>query len=339
MSDFSTKAALKAATLQAGQRVRTNGLDVVADGGHQEFYVQTLADYGGVAPDETLVSDVLLANGNVAKALGVNALPLTGIILWPSEVAPDGWALCDGTNGTVDLRGIFALMPTDPADVLSILGDHNITLPSTTNSHTLTTGEVPSQSLAIEMDASSQSDSHFETSSVARGRAGASTSETAPISGYTGGGGGHTHTIEGLPAFANIPASRYINFIMRISEITQVVNAQPPEGAADYINVSGDVELDAQFGDITVFVVQPNADIDDLIIINPPAADGTAYAASIKIISDGASTVTFNATQFKWGVAGVPTLTGTLDNWDWIVAISVDQGVTFDANLAIEDVV
>ncbi len=36
-------------------------------------------------------------------------IPKGGIIIWSGDVAPEGWALCDGTNGTPDLQGRFVL--------------------------------------------------------------------------------------------------------------------------------------------------------------------------------------------------------------------------------------
>lgn len=39
---------------------------------------------------------------------GKNALPKTGdIIPFAGTVAPTGWVICDGTNGTPDLRGLL----------------------------------------------------------------------------------------------------------------------------------------------------------------------------------------------------------------------------------------
>jgi hypothetical protein len=48
--------------------------------------------------------DVQGSNANVS----INVLPATGHILpfaGPSNKIPAGWVLCDGTNGTPDLRG------------------------------------------------------------------------------------------------------------------------------------------------------------------------------------------------------------------------------------------
>ena len=46
----------------------------------------------------------LLVNGNF------NMIPKGTIIAYNLETAPSGWALCDGTNGTPDLRGRFIRM-------------------------------------------------------------------------------------------------------------------------------------------------------------------------------------------------------------------------------------
>ncbi len=38
---------------------------------------------------------------------GYGIVPIGGIIMWSGTTAPDGWALCDGTNGTPNLKGRF----------------------------------------------------------------------------------------------------------------------------------------------------------------------------------------------------------------------------------------
>ncbi len=53
-------------------------------------------------------------NGNVTVSgssgiSGYGTIPVGGIIMWSGSTVPDGWALCDGNNGTPDLRGRFVM--------------------------------------------------------------------------------------------------------------------------------------------------------------------------------------------------------------------------------------
>jgi len=50
-------------------------------------------------------------NGAVTASnfVGFGTIPIGGIIMWSGTSAPTGWALCDGNNGTPDLRGRFVL--------------------------------------------------------------------------------------------------------------------------------------------------------------------------------------------------------------------------------------
>ena len=51
--------------------------------------------------------------GNVTFKQNVNILPRGTIVAWNHTTAPAGWALCDGQNGTPDLRGRFIRMQND----------------------------------------------------------------------------------------------------------------------------------------------------------------------------------------------------------------------------------
>lgn len=53
----------------------------------------------------------ITAAGTITGATFVGAFPAGGIIMWAGTIAtiPTGWALCDGTNGTPDLKDRFIL--------------------------------------------------------------------------------------------------------------------------------------------------------------------------------------------------------------------------------------
>ncbi len=70
---------------------------------------------------------------------GFGLVPSGTIVMWNGTVIPTGWALCDGTNGTPDLRGMFiaGYDPGDPDyDTVGGTGGEK--------THTLTTSEMPS---------------------------------------------------------------------------------------------------------------------------------------------------------------------------------------------------
>lgn len=56
------------------------------------------------------------------------SIPTGGIIIWSGATVPDGWALCDGTNGTPDLRGRFVLGSSDSHALGSTGGSEEVTL-------------------------------------------------------------------------------------------------------------------------------------------------------------------------------------------------------------------
>jgi hypothetical protein len=61
---------------------------------------------------------------------GKNSLPKTGdIIPFAGTTAPIGWAICDGANGTPDLRGFFVIGASSSGNIGAIVGN-------TSHSHT-----------------------------------------------------------------------------------------------------------------------------------------------------------------------------------------------------------
>jgi len=59
---------------------------------------------------------------------GTNGLPKTGdIIPFAGTVAPTGWAICDGANGTPDLRGFFIVGASSSGNIGVTYGNTNHT--------------------------------------------------------------------------------------------------------------------------------------------------------------------------------------------------------------------
>lgn len=75
----------------------------------------------------------LIVNGEVAQIPtggggADSSIPSGGIIMWSGEAVPDGWALCDGENGTPDLRGRFVLGVSDSHQMGEVGGEEEVTL-------------------------------------------------------------------------------------------------------------------------------------------------------------------------------------------------------------------
>lgn len=65
---------------------------------------------------------------------GQNSLPKTGdIIPFAGTTAPTGWAICDGTNGTPDLRGKFVVGYQNSGNIGTTIGNSTHTHTYSTN--------------------------------------------------------------------------------------------------------------------------------------------------------------------------------------------------------------
>ena len=119
---------------------------------------------GNVAIGKTTAATALDVNGVIQStgfssdvsntAAGVSGpVPSGGIIMWSGSIAsiPTGWALCNGLNGTPDLRERF-IVGAGGANTTSIVNGSTGGYPigvgtnSGENSHSLTVSEMPSHS-------------------------------------------------------------------------------------------------------------------------------------------------------------------------------------------------
>lgn len=139
------------------------------------------SDPDEMAPREKLASAPFALSGGV---------PVGVIVMWSGALAdvPEGWALCDGTNGTPDLRDRFILGANVGENPGAIGGSHNTTLvvanlPPHNHSLTIDSGGAHSHGTHIK------NDDDFEDGS---NKGGVDDESGNGIS--TTSGGSHTHT-------------------------------------------------------------------------------------------------------------------------------------------------
>ena len=92
------------------------------------------------------------------------------IIMWESWIPPIGWNICDGTNGTVDLRDYFIEICDDGSENIAGLGNDTIDIVATTthsNVHNHRYNQI-SSSYVTNVYHQSYNASHTHTGSVSR---------------------------------------------------------------------------------------------------------------------------------------------------------------------------
>jgi hypothetical protein len=101
-------------TDSAGTSANTNPIQLGTDGRPpQEIWLTSGSNYKFVLTDSSSV--VIQTYDNLYGIIGttgsVSAVPAGGIIMWSGSIGsvPSGYYLCDGTNGTPDLRDRFVV--------------------------------------------------------------------------------------------------------------------------------------------------------------------------------------------------------------------------------------
>lgn len=92
--------------------------------------ILTQEEFDALTDDEKNHGMYVISNGESSGggSSGGSGIPTGGIIIWTGTEVPDGWALCDGTNGTPDLRGRFVLGESTDHEIGETGGSEEVTL-------------------------------------------------------------------------------------------------------------------------------------------------------------------------------------------------------------------
>ena len=182
---------------------------------------------------------------NVEVGTAVGNVPIGAITLWMGSTAPANWAICDGSNGTPDMRGLlpigqngsYALNTTGgSADAIAVSHTHTASSNSTGNhTHPLSGTSGGAGSHAHSLGCTTPPGSPYSPpgpysgfgrvgggSAITNHNSNPTGNHTHNIAGTAASKGAHSHTITVNSGGAsgtgkNLPPYRAVNYIMRIS--------------------------------------------------------------------------------------------------------------------------
>lgn len=171
-------------------------------------------------PGRLEVNDLTVTGGGSSSIPGV--FPVGGIILWSGAVnaIPSGWALCDGNNGTPDLRDRFVVGAGYSYAVGAQGGNNTVVavLSGTIGATTLSVEQSPihSHSLGTKGRTPYSNEGNGSANII-----GGPCYEGIPQQGYTdnaGGNGYHTHTVTGNSLVDTRSPYLALAYIMKLAE-------------------------------------------------------------------------------------------------------------------------
>lgn len=149
------------------------------------------------------LNEVLGADGSKAISSGI-------ICLWSGSVdnIPDGWALCNGENGTEDLRDKFVVGAGNSYAVNATGGSASqaVNLSGSAGATTLTVNQMPSHTHNGASSGSSSGVNYVTVVSSSRSRVnGYQAYDLSPFASPTGGSQSHSHSLSGSATVSTLP--------------------------------------------------------------------------------------------------------------------------------------
>ena len=138
-------------------------------------------------------------------------LPIGSIILWAvTGAVPEGWQVCNGTNGTPNLIGRFPLGASVDGDLL---------FAADTSTHAHTTGSTGTRADHGHTGISGTSGSADESNIYGGTSGGSAGGHSHSVSGSVNAGNAHAHTIGNTdaPAGSSLPPYKTLIYIMRMT--------------------------------------------------------------------------------------------------------------------------
>lgn len=132
------------------------------------------------------------------------------IVLWGTEYIPVGYQLCDGTNGTPDLRGYFVRGAVTSGEVLATGG-------VSTHKHQNPASSVVGNHQHTISGGITDEDPNVQVRSAMGADGAVYSTHRHPLLGQTSADGSHSHTIPDTAVVNNLPPHIKLYYIMRMS--------------------------------------------------------------------------------------------------------------------------